>query len=308
MAGTAKHDYRGSGTFPNRFWPFCCLIILFFLHSSAEADMLTQQKKAVWAPLIERLVADGEDRDAVITLFEREEVRFNPNIMPRKLTHKELPRQYDIFLTERSISKARRYLIENKEILERIRTRFDVPPEILTAILLIETDLGGFTGRYRAINILASMALADSIEQIAPLIQPEALSSMDRNWLANKLATKSKWAYEELKALLAYARLNHMDPVKIQSSIFGAIGICQFMPSNALKFGIDFDNDGKIDLFSTQDAIASMANYLVSYGWKNGLDRASQEQIIYQYNHSEPYVRAVLGVAERLGYNYTLFR
>ncbi|MEZ0328179.1 MAG: lytic murein transglycosylase [Dissulfuribacterales bacterium] len=293
MAGTAK----------KRFYSLCCLILLLLLHSSAEAGALAEQKKAVWVPLIERLVADGEDEATIITLFEREDVRFNAGIMPRKLTHKELPRHYDIFLTDRNISKARSYLKTNKELLMQVQEGFDVPSEILTAILLIETDLGNFTGRYKAFNILASMALADSIEKVAPLLPADTLTGMDRDWLANKLAEKSRWAYNELKALLEYARRNQMDPVGIQGSIFGAIGICQFMPSNALKFGIDFDNDGRIDLFSTQDALASMANYLNGYGWKPGLDRTAQEQVIYQYNHSIPYVKAVLGVAERLGYH-----
>lgn len=293
MAGTAK----------KRFYSICCLILLLLLHSSAEAGALAEQKKAVWAPLIERLVADGEDEATITTLFEREDVRFNAGIMPRKLTHKELPRQYDIFLTDRNISKARRYLEANRALLTQIQEGFNVPSEILTAILLIETDLGNFTGRYKAFNILASMALADSIEKVAPLLPADTLTGMDRDWLANKLAEKSRWAYNELKALLEYARRNQMDPVGIQSSIFGAIGICQFMPSNALKFGIDFNKDGRIDLFSTKDALASMANYLSGYGWKPGLDRVAQEQVIYQYNHSIPYVKAVLGVAERLGYH-----
>lgn len=291
-----------AGTVKKRFYSLFCLILLLFLHSSAEAETLAQQKRALWAPLIDRLLADGEDKDTITALFEREDVRFNASAMPRKLTHKELPRQYNIFLTDRNIAKARRYLEANKELLRQIQERFDVPSEILTAILLIETDLGNFTGRYRAFNILASMALADSIERIAPLLPADTLAEMDRDWLANKLAEKSQWAYNELKALLEYARRNQMDPVGIQGSVFGAIGICQFMPSNALKFGIDFNNDGRIDLFSTQDAMASMANYLFSYGWKSGLDRATQEQVIYQYNHSIPYVNAVLEVAERLGY------
>lgn len=291
-----------AGTVKKRLYPFLCLILLLLLHSSSEAAILNAQKQTVWAPLIERLVADGEDQATITAIFEREEVRFNPEIMPRKLTHKELPRQYTIFLTDRNISRAKRYIEANKALLDEIQNEFQVPKEILTAILLIETDLGNFTGRHRAFNILASMALADNIEKITHFIPPDSLQEMDHEWLASRLAEKSQWAYNELKALLEYARRNNMDPVSIRSSIFGAIGICQFMPSNALKFGIDMDHDGQINLFSTKDAIASMANYLTGYGWKTGLDRAAQEQVIYQYNHSTPYVKAVLGLAEKLGY------
>ncbi len=72
------------------------------------------------------------------------------------------------------------------------------------------------------------------------------------------------------------------------------------MPSNALRFGVDYDNNNGTDLFSTADALASMATYLKHYGWKDGLSRKKQEAVILKYNYSRPYTNAVLEIAKRL--------
>lgn len=64
-----------------------------------------------------------------------------------------------------------------------------------------------------------------------------------------------------------------MNPADIKGSYAGALGIAQFMPSNALSLAKDGDMDGKIDLFDHPDAIHSIANYLKQHGWKLGLTR-----------------------------------
>jgi membrane-bound lytic murein transglycosylase B len=168
------------------------------------------------------------------------------------------------------------------------------------AILLVETDLGRYLGPDRAFNILASMAAATDIDRVKPWLPPELLESTERGRVEKKLKDKSQWAYEELRALLIYSEQNKIDPLEIKGSIFGAIGLCQFMPSNALRFGIDYDHDGKVDLFSKPDALASMANYIRNYGWKDNLSRNEQEAVILRYNYSRPYARTILDVAERL--------
>jgi membrane-bound lytic murein transglycosylase B len=61
---------------------------------------------------------------------------------------------------------------------------------------------------------------------------------------------KADWAYAELKALILYAYRSGFDPLTLLGSIYGAIGLCQFIPSNILPYGIDADHDGRIDLFT----------------------------------------------------------
>jgi membrane-bound lytic murein transglycosylase B len=78
------------------------------------------------------------------------------------------------------------------------------------------------------------------------------------------------------------------------------------MPSNAPRFGIDHNQNGKMDLFlkpdalaSMADALASMANYIRHYGWKDNLSRKDREAVILRFNYSRPYAWAVLDMAER---------
>ncbi|MFO8239631.1 MAG: lytic murein transglycosylase [Dissulfuribacterales bacterium] len=217
--------------------------------------------------------------------------------------HKESKLDYSKFLRPERLSRASVFLDTHKELLIQIEDKYGIPKEIKVAILLVETDLGRYLGPDRAFNILASMAAANDIDRVKPWLTPELLEPAERSHVEKKLHDKSRWAYRELKALLVYAEQNKIDPLEIKGSIFGAIGLCQFMPSNVLRFGIDHDQDGKINLFLKPDALASMANYLRNYGWKDNLSRKEQEAVILKYNYSRPYANAVLDVAERLSDN-----
>ena len=80
----------------------------------------------------------------------------------------------------------------------------------------------------------------------------------------------------------------------------GAVGWPQFLPSSLVKYGVDGDRDGRIDLYEPADAVFSVANYLHGHGWADGLDREAREKVIWTYNHSRPYTKTVIDVAERL--------
>lgn len=80
----------------------------------------------------------------------------------------------------------------------------------------------------------------------------------------------------------------------------GAIGWPQFLPSSLVRWGTDGDRDGRVDLFQPEDAIFSVANYLRAHGWDEVKTEVEKEEVIYTYNHSRPYVGAILGVAAAL--------
>jgi membrane-bound lytic murein transglycosylase B len=286
-------------------WVKSPLALLIFSVLSSLIDPVScpaseSMNASIWEPLIEHLIEDGEDETTIRSIFARREVQFDPRVMPRKLSHKESELDYSKFLRPERLSRARAFLDKHREILIRIEDEYRVPKEIEVAILLVETDLGRYLGPGRAFNILASMAAATDIDRVKSWLPPELLVSTERERVEKKLKDKSQWAYEELRALLVYSEQNKLDPLEIKGSIFGAIGFCQFMPSNAIRFGIDQDHNGKIDLFSRADALASMANYIRNYGWKNNLSRDEQEAVILRYNYSRPYAITVLDVAERL--------
>jgi membrane-bound lytic murein transglycosylase B len=280
-------------------------IVLLLIPRPAFAD---------WSPLVDRLVADGFNESVIRELFSRPEVRFEPGAMSSKLeellkippgnkpwTPTYNPKSvYKGHLKGRTIDLARSYLRENSELLEEISGRYCVPREIIVSVLLIETRLGECVGRKWAFNFLASMALCTDLHTIRSYL-PKKLINAGNEALASAICwKKSDWAFCELEALLRYADLNGFDPLSLPGSIYGAIGICQFMPSNSFLYAVDGNEDGRIDLFGKPDALHSIANYLRHHGWEYKREKARQFRVILDYNKSSVYANTVLAVAERL--------
>lgn len=290
------------------------LLALLFLLSPFSAEASGDQRSGleVWAPLAERLVADGTDPALLTRVFSDPSMVFDPQIMARKmnpLLESKLappeekaaePEVDQRYLNPILLAGAYGYLRENKAVLDAVRQRFDVPGEVLVALLLVETKLGLNTGTSKALMVLANMALVRDLALITPYLSRTELDPEIKDWLAARTVQKSDWAYEELQALLQYARNGGLDPLEIPGSAYGAIGICQFMPSNALAYGVDGDGDGKVDLFDKADALHSMANFLRAHGWRKDMTEAQKFKSIYSYNHSGTYARTVLAVADNL--------
>ena len=284
--------------------------ILLFVSFLAALVLSPCWAFADWSPVIDRLVADGFDETTVRILFSRAEVTFEPSPMSSKL--KELMENvailpsdnpkavYQCYLKENVIAQAHSYLRENTELLENISNQYCVPKEIIVSILLVETRLGDSLGVKRAFNTLASMALSTDLEIIRPYLPKKLINPRNEDFARTICRQKADWAYAELKALILYAYRSEFDPLTFPSSIYGAIGLCQFLPSNILSYGIDADNDGRIDLFTKADAFYSIANYLREHGWKYTMDKGSQREVILRYNKSSIYANTVLAVAQKL--------
>ena len=280
------------------------LVLLLGMVRPAAAD---------WRPLVERLAADGFNRPTVEALFARPEVRFEPDAMAEKIqailrSRSESPESVarmknavrQNYLSNGVIARARSYTLENHVILEEINALYGVPKEIIVSIFLIETNLGRNTGNRCVFNRLASMALSADLETVRPHLSGELLTSENEEFARRRCREKGDWAYNEFRALLRLAERDGVDPFGIRGSIYGAIGLCQFMPSNIFTYGVDADRDGRIDPFAKTDALHSIANYLRRHGWRPGMDRDGQHRIIFVYNHSTVYANTVLAVAEKL--------
>ena len=288
------------------------LLLLFIL--LFPLLLFPQPAAGDWSPLIDRLVADGFDELAIRFLFSRQEVQFEPKAMSSKLETliKNQPRKpatapsfqskavYKAPLKQNMISQARSFLQENKDLLDRISIQYCVPKEIIVSIFLVETRLGEFLGGRGAFNSLASMALCMDLETIRPYLPNKLITPKNEKYARAVCRRKADWAYSELQALILYADYSGFDPLALPGSIYGAIGLCQFMPTNALTYGVDADNDGRIDLFVKTDALYSIANYLREHGWGCAMDKTGQQQAIYAYNHSVVYANTILAVAEKL--------
>jgi membrane-bound lytic murein transglycosylase B len=265
---------------------------------------------ADWSPLIDRLVADGFDGTTIRALFSRAEVTFEPSAMSDKLKEliqkaERLPSDnpkvvYKGYLKEDVIAQAHSYLQENAELLENINNNYCVSKEIIVSILLVETLLGDIVGGKRAFNTLASMAISTDLETIRPYLPLKLINPRNEGFAKAICRQKADWAYAEFKALILYTHQNGFDPLTLLSSIYGAIGLCQFLPSNILSYGVDADNNGRIDLFTKADAFYSIGNYLREHGWRCTMDKGSQREVILRYNKSSIYANTVLAVAQKL--------
>lgn len=274
----------------------------------------------VWSPLADRLVADGFDRTYINSLFSRSSLKFSPEVMARKMNvlldtklsakqpgPRAEPEVMDRYLNPILIAGAYAFYREHSADFVVIQKRYGVPGEVLTALLLVETKLGTQVGKHNALSILGSMALAQDFELVRPYIKRQDLSDEVMKWLIRRTGQKANWGYEELKALISYARKNGQDPLNIPSSMYGAIGQCQFIPSSAVHYGVDGSGDGRVNLFETVDALYSMANFVSRHGWKNGLDHKAKLKVIYRYNHSESYALTIMAVADRIRKTHEFF-
>jgi membrane-bound lytic murein transglycosylase B len=155
------------------------------------------------------------------------------------------------FIEPIRINAGLRFWNENAAALARAEATYGVPAEILVGIIGVETVYGRDTGRFRVLDTLTTLAFA----------YPEAPNQ----------AARSNFFRGELENALLLARVENIDPFTLLGSFAGAVGLPQFMPGNILKYGVDFDGNGHIDLRgSTSDAIGSVANFLIEHGWKAG--------------------------------------
>lgn len=290
--------------------------------ATATATSQEHQKKTSLAPqwqgLAQRLAASGlygpDVEKALLQLGETPSQdpmgrkitelykrAFLPRPAPAPNTPKTPPKTvYKGAVSEETLAKCRAFLAQNRQALNQARQRYGVPPEVATALLFVETRLGTFMGKENAFLTLASMAATREPAQISGYLAglPKADENLD--WVTEKMRQRSDWAYKELTAFIRYARAAGTDPLTVPGSIYGAIGLCQFMPSNLEPYGADGNNDGIVDLFVPADAIASLGNYLAQNGWKGYYSREKKLQALKRYNNSFVYANTILVLAEKM--------
>jgi membrane-bound lytic murein transglycosylase B len=157
------------------------------------------------------------------------------------------------FIDPVRISAGVRFWQDNQETLERAESEYGVPAEIIVGIVGVETIYGQQTGTFRVIDTLATLAFN------FPEAHPRA-------------AERRAYFRGELEHFLVMQNRLQADPLKPLGSYAGAMGMPQFMPSSWVRWAVDFDGDGRIDLTrSAADVIGSVANYFKSYGWNPGM-------------------------------------
>jgi membrane-bound lytic murein transglycosylase B len=277
------------------------LASVLFLPFSPESHALAGPP--VFSRLQERLVADGVDAQLVRSLYDNPAVKLETELLAANLKRSEATLNYGRFLTPAAVARAARYLRQYRPALEEARRRHGVPPQVIVAIIMVETSLGEHTGKVPTFSLLSTMAVADD-PQVRSLVL-ESLTPEDRKLqsdevISEKLERRIARGYRELKALIDYARQSQADPLAVQGSSEGAIGIPQFLPSNIGRYGRDGDGDGAVDLFKHEDAIASIACFLEMHQWRQAHGAGAQKRVILNYNRSSYYANTVYDLARRL--------
>lgn len=249
--------------------------------------------------LKEKLVTDGLSQKAVLKIYASPNVKFDLGTMSGYFRHREVSSSYTQFSAPSQIALAKTYLQNNQKILTAAETTYAVPKEIIVAILLIETRLGANTGRNSVLNTFSSISALSfpEVRDAAYIALKDRSTALNREEFDHWSNRKAPWAYKELMAFLTWTQRDGVPPDSILGSYAGAFGICQFLPSSLLNFGVDGNGDGKVNLFQKEDAIFSVGNYLKGNGWLPENTVEQNRKAIYAYNNSTPYVDAVFTVA-----------
>ena len=153
----------------------------------------------------------------------------------------------NLFVTKKHITNGTKYWQRNQEILSDVQKKYGVPPEIIIAIIGIESKFGSRTGSFKTFDTLASLSLGP-----------------------NK-GRRSNFYKQELINFLLMCKENNFNPREIKGSYAGALGQPQFISSSYRHYAIDFNGDNRVDLWNTNaDIIGSVANYFDKNGWVRG--------------------------------------
>lgn len=151
------------------------------------------------------------------------------------------------------ITEGREHFQTHRALLTEIGAKYGVQPQFIVALWGIETNFGGYTGNFSIIEALASLAYD---------------------------GRRSEFFRKELINALHILDQGHISLSEMEGSWAGAMGQCQFMPTSFLSFAVDYDGDGRKDIWnSLPDIFASIANYLSKSGWSNAVSWGMQVRI-----------------------------
>jgi membrane-bound lytic murein transglycosylase B len=225
------------------------------LISLALVSILSTSCMAQQHPGAEEFAADAAaeyqlDAEEVLQLLH--DARFRQSIVDaisRPAEAKPWFQYRPIFITDERIDGGVAFWRENAELVAQASEEYGVDPQVIVAIIGVETYYGRIAGSYRVLDALATLSF----------YYPD--TGNDR----------SDFFSRELAQFLLLGREEGLPLREVTGSYAGAMGLGQFMPSSYREYSVDMDGDGRRDLWSSlSDIIGSVANYLKRHGWEAG--------------------------------------
>ncbi|MCA1778873.1 MAG: lytic murein transglycosylase [Xanthomonadaceae bacterium] len=192
-------------------------------------------------------------------------LQFQPRVIELDRSQPEFMQSFADYLrarvTEQRVARGRELLSRHRDLLTRLTREYGVPGHYLVAFWGLETNFGSFLGSMPTLDSLATLACD---------------------------GRRGAFFEDELMTALRVLERDSLVPASMRGSWAGAMGHTQFMPSSYLRYAVDGDDDGRIDLWGSEaDALASGANYLQSLGWLRGQRWGREVRLPADFNHAD---------------------
>lgn len=248
-----------------------------------------------------RLVKRNYSKKELKELFKNENVskmdkqtEKNLRFILTPLSLKKQKAQHEDFVpklvNEETVAKGLQFFEKYKKTFVAVNKKYKVHPADIIAIINWESKLGELTGTQKIIQIFIGQYFL--WEEYLRKFEKEGVfkkkGAMKKSAAQNRAKRLEKNALGNLAALLNQGKKKNFDPAQVLGSWAGAIGYPQFMPAS-MRFAVDGNGDGKVDLFQMEDAIFSVANYLVKHKYKEKGSKYS----FRRYNPDKVYIRGV---------------
>lgn len=206
----------------------------------------TAQRFALDPAYVDATLQQAQRLDEVVALMSKPAERVKPWYEYRAR-----------MVTDARVNQGRAFFAAHRDALLRASDQYGVAPEVITAILGVETNYGAFTGKIRVLDALYTLGF----------FYPRSGDPAKLDYEIRR----ERFFRDELAQLFALCREDRLDILALNGSYAGAMGMGQFMPSSYRQLAVDGDGDGRRDLFAdADDAIFSVANYFAKKGGANG--------------------------------------
>ncbi|MBT3231766.1 MAG: hypothetical protein HN356_03035 [Calditrichaeota bacterium] len=250
--------------------------------------------------LLDKLTADKwseVELATLLTLLADQRTQFLPRELTTNITHKETAKLYKHNLTQASLKICEGFWKDNRTLVRKGAGDNKVPLSIIVSIMFVETKLGRVLGDKLVFNVFWSLAVADHPDVMNEFLNKKDINNPDSR---KRLKKRSAWGRKELRELVALSMEKKLDPLSLKGSWAGAFGLAQFLPSSYRHYSRDGNGDGVIDLFTIEDATASIDNYLRKNGWRQNGTRQQHKKTIMRYNISSHYADCVMTLSDKL--------
>jgi membrane-bound lytic murein transglycosylase B len=219
----------------------------FLANSAVADDSRPFEDKSSIKSFIDEMVSKYKyDKDFLDNLFDK--ARLHQSIIDAISRPAESKPWYEyrkIFVTRERVRGGVLFWNEHEEVIKQVADKYQVRPEVIVAIVGVETRYGKHKGNYPVLDSLSTLAFA--------------------------YPPRAAFFRSELKHFLLMTREEKLDPLTTKGSYAGAMGMPQFISSSFRNYAVDFDKDGQRDLWTNvADALASVGNYFKLHGWAAG--------------------------------------